>query len=52
MAKNVNSSTISFRVRFPKSKLKMIFPFFIYLQEKIFDKFGFDLVETSVKVRK
>ena len=30
----------------------MIFPFFIYLQENIFDKFGFDLVETSVKVRK
>ena len=52
MTKNVNSSTISFRVRLPKSKHKMIFPFFIYLQEIIFDKFGFDLVQTSVKVRK
>ena len=52
MASNVNSSTLSFCARLPKSKHKMIFPFFIYLQENIFDKFGFDLVETSVKVRK
>ena len=43
---------ISLRIGLPELKLKMIYPFFIFLQENIFDKFGLNLVETSVKVRK
>jgi len=31
-------------------KLKMILPFFLFLQRNVFDKMEFSLVKTSVKV--
>ena len=50
MIKSYQSCTL--HIGSPELNLKMIYPFFIFLQENIFDKFGLNLVETSVKVRK